>query len=148
MDNEKLANWRNLPCRTRKPRRRRPTGGGYGDSIKIYRKRGCFFTPFGILYKIKNIVVTITFFGVIVILLLANIIKKDGQISISERRKLEQFPAFSITKLFNGTFFDKMDKYLTDQFIKREEFRRLKIGMEFNVLKKKDYISNLSLLQV
>ncbi len=89
--------------------------------------------------KIKNIVVTITFFGVIVILLLANIIKKDGQISISERRKLEQFPAFSITKLFNGTFFDKMDKYLTDQFIKREEFRRLKIGMEFNVLKKKDY---------
>lgn len=89
--------------------------------------------------RIKNIVVTITFFGVIVILLLANIIKKDGQISISERRKLEQIPTFSITKLFNGTFFEKMDKYLTEQFIKREEFRKLKIGMEFNVLKKKDY---------
>ena len=54
--------------------------------------------------NVKNAVITIIFVSVLVITMIVNIAKKDGTISISERRKLEQFPSFSIYKLFNGNF--------------------------------------------
>lgn len=54
--------------------------------------------------NVKNAVITIIFVSVLVITMIVNIAKKDGTISISERRKLEQFPSFSIYKLFNGKF--------------------------------------------
>ncbi len=46
--------------------------------------------------NVKNAVITIIFVSVLVITMIVNIAKKDGTISISERRKLEQFPSFSI----------------------------------------------------
>ena len=55
--------------------------------------------------KVKNVVITIMFVSVLVITMIVNIAKKDGTISISEIRKLEQFPSFSIYKIFNGKFF-------------------------------------------
>lgn len=89
--------------------------------------------------KIKNIVVTVVFLSTIIGLSIVNILKQDTEISISERRKLEQFPNFSISKLFDGSFFTKFDKYAMDQFVQRDEFRRLKVGVEFNLLKKQNY---------
>lgn len=89
--------------------------------------------------KLKNIVVTIVFVFIIIIFFIANIMKKDDTISIAERRKLEQFPQISVKTVFTGTFFDKFNKYATDQFVKREEFRKLKINTEFNLLGKSDY---------
>ncbi len=89
--------------------------------------------------KIKNIIITIVFLIIIIIPFFINIIKKDTQISISERRKLEQFPEFTISKLFDGTFFEKFEKYTMDQFWKREEFRKIKVNTELKVLNKKDY---------
>ena len=74
--------------------------------------------------KLKNVVVTIAFVFIIVIFFIANIIKKDDTISIAERRKLEQFPQISAKTVFNGTFFNKFNKYTTDQFVLREEFRK------------------------
>ena len=58
--------------------------------------------------NVKNAVITIIFVSVLVITMIVNIAKKDGTISISERRKLEQFPSFSIYKLFNGKFFENL----------------------------------------
>lgn len=89
--------------------------------------------------KVKNIVVTVVFISIITALSIINILKKDTDISISERRRLEHFPEFSVSKLFDGTFFTKFDKYTMDQFVQRDEFRRLKIGVEFNILKKQNY---------
>ena len=89
--------------------------------------------------KVKNIIITIVFLIIIIIPFFINIIKKDTQISISERRKLEQFPEFTISKLFDGTFFEKFEKYTMDQFWKREEFRKLKVNTELKILNKKDY---------
>ena len=66
--------------------------------------------------KIKNIVITVMFIAILVITMIVNIIKKDDDVSISEKRKLEQFPRFSTRQLFNGTFFNKLEKYTTDQF--------------------------------
>ena len=89
--------------------------------------------------KVKNVVITIMFVSVLVITMIVNIAKKDSTISISERRKLEQFPSFSIYKLFNGKFFEKFDKYTTDQFTYRDNLRKIKVETELNIFKKKDY---------
>lgn len=89
--------------------------------------------------QIKNRIITILFVLVLVTFLILNIIKKDQEISLSERRKLEQFPEFTISKLFDGTFFEKFEKYTMDQFWKREEFRKIKVNTELKVLNKKDY---------
>ena len=89
--------------------------------------------------KIKNILVITTFVGVITIMLLVNIIKEDTQISVSERRKLEQFPEISFEKIVDGSFFSKFDKYVTDQFVARETFRKTKVLSEKEVFRKLDY---------
>lgn len=92
--------------------------------------------------RIKNIVVTISFLFVIISIVLLNIMKENTQISLSERRKLEQFPKISIKTLFNGSFFEKIEKYTMDQFLAREEFRSLKANIEISILKKQD-INNI-----
>lgn len=88
--------------------------------------------------KTKNIVVSISFLFVIIIILILNIIKEDTKLSLSERRKLKQFPKLSMETLINGNFFENFDKYTMDQFIQREIFRTLKTNIEISLLKKKD----------
>lgn len=88
--------------------------------------------------KVKNVVVTISFLFVIIILLIANIIKEDAEVSLAERRRLQQFPKLSAEELFKGSFFEKFEKYTMDQFVQREAFRSLKTNIEMNVLKKQD----------
>lgn len=88
--------------------------------------------------KVRNVVVTISFLFVIIILLIANLIKQDTEVSLAERRKLQQFPELSAEGLFKGSFFEKFEKYTMDQFVQREAFRSLKTNIEMNVLKKQD----------
>lgn len=89
--------------------------------------------------NVKNIVTTLLFVLIIVLIFIINLVKEDDLISISERRKLQQFPEFSFASLTNGTFFEKFDKYTTDQFWKREDFRSAKTFVELDILKKQDY---------
>ena len=77
--------------------------------------------------KIKDIVVTIVFLITIISLFLINIIKKDTDISIAERRKLATMPELTTKSLLDGTYFKKFDSYVTDQFIERDTFRKIKI---------------------
>ena len=88
--------------------------------------------------KVKNVVITITFLFVIIIIMLLNFIKKDEEISITERRKLVLFPEFSFSKLIDGSFIKKFENYTMDQFIKRDEFRKLKVVIEQKVLGRND----------
>ena len=83
--------------------------------------------------KLKNIIVSLTFTLFICIIFVINVFKKDNDISVSERRKLEQFPKFSLKSFANGTFFKKFDTYTTDQFIKRDDFRTLKAILELKI---------------
>ena len=53
-----------------------------------------------------------------------NVIKKDTDISIAERRKLATMPELTTKSFFDGTYFKKFDSYVTDQFIKRDTFRQ------------------------
>lgn len=88
--------------------------------------------------KIRNIIVTTSFMFVIIIMFMLNVIKEDEKISLSERRKLQQFPNFSTKELLNGMAFESFEKYTMDQFIQREAFRSLKTNIEIHVLKKQD----------
>ena len=75
--------------------------------------------------KNKSKIISILFIFILILGFLINILKKDETISIAERRKLEQFPKISISEVFDGTFFNKFDKYVTDQFFERELFRKI-----------------------
>lgn len=87
--------------------------------------------------KIKDILILVIFFITITIVFLFNIIKKDDTISTSERRKLQQFPEISYKYLIDGTFFDKFEKYTTDQFVFRENLRTFKASLDLKL--KKNY---------
>ena len=82
--------------------------------------------------KIKDIVVTFVFLITIISLFLINIIKKDTDISIAERRKLATMPELTTKSLLDGTYFKKFDSYVTDQFIERDTFRKIKIDIELS----------------
>lgn len=104
------------------------------------------------LDKTKNIVVTITFAILLILFFLANILKKDTEISITERRKLASFPQITIKSVLDGSFSNKFERYTTDQIIKREEFRKLKSNLELNLFRKKDnnkiYMYKNSLIKI
>ena len=51
--------------------------------------------------KLKNIIVIVTFITIIFGMLFLNIIKKDEQISITERRKLATMPNFTVKELIS-----------------------------------------------
>ena len=71
-------------------------------------------------------------FGVMVFALPAH------AISISERRKLAQFPAFTAAAFFSGTYFRDLETFMLDQFPWRDQFLRLKAFNQFYVFWLKD----------
>lgn len=88
--------------------------------------------------KQKYIIEIVLFILIIFGILILNIIKKDEDISVVERRKLEQMPSFSIDKITSGTYSDNFEKYATDQFIFRENLRLVKNIFHLKLLKQKD----------
>ena len=82
------------------------------------------------------------FVGLFAILLggfgIGNILKADETYSMSERRTLAQFPAFSLESLSSGTFMTAFEKYTQDQFLGRETFRSAKAAAELYGFAKKD----------
>lgn len=88
--------------------------------------------------KIKNVVVTITFLLFLFLVFLANVLKKDMDISLTERRELAKFPDITIKTILNGSASKKWEKYTTDQMVKREEFKNLKSTLEMSVFHKRD----------
>ena len=82
--------------------------------------------------KIKDIVVTIIFLFTVISLFLINVIKEDTDISVVERRKLATMPELTTKSLFDGTYFKKFDSYVTDQFVERDAFRKIKIDIELS----------------
>lgn len=85
--------------------------------------------------RLKDIIVVIIIPSFLVIMMFINIIKKDCEVSITERRKLEQFPGLALSNIVDGTFMKKFDKYSTDQFYNRDGFRLLKANIDLNIYK-------------
>ena len=64
--------------------------------------------------------------------------KEDTELSEWERRKLQQFPEITFERVMDGKFMKDFVSYMTDQFPLRNEFRRLKANVLFNVYQQKD----------
>lgn len=80
--------------------------------------------------KIKDIVITITIPAFIITLMFINILKKDTDVSLTERRPLAKKPELTIKNILDGSFMTSFDKYTTDQFYHRDEFRLLKARID------------------
>lgn len=85
-----------------------------------------------------NQVITIIFITFLIGIVILNIITKDIEISIAERRKLKTFPKFEVELLIDGSFMAEFEKYALDQFPFRETFRKIKGNLDFFVFHKKD----------
>lgn len=83
--------------------------------------------------KYKDIVISVLFVLILSLFFILNVFKSDVSVSLSERRKLTLMPKFSLKSLFNGTYFNEIDKYTTDQFIYRDNFRILKAKMDLSI---------------
>ncbi len=88
--------------------------------------------------RIKAIIISAIFCLVVFGLTIVQAILPDEEVSVSERRKKQQFPQISITTLTNGEFSKNFEKYLCDQFPLRDTFRQLKAFVHFNILRQKD----------
>lgn len=63
---------------------------------------------------------------------------KPQEISVSERRRLAQFPALTAESVLDSSFMNGLERYSQDQFPFRESLRRLKSGILFGVYRQKD----------
>lgn len=88
--------------------------------------------------KIKNIIVTIGFVGILMGVFLANLIIEDKKISTTERRQLAQLPEISLSKVISGDVMEKWEDYVADQFVVRDLFRTIKSAWSINIFNQKD----------
>ena len=65
-------------------------------------------------------------------------VRPSDEISESERRKLQQFPAISVKELLSGDWMEDFESYTLDQFPLRDAFRRVKALTHYNLLGQKD----------
>lgn len=85
-----------------------------------------------------NIIVSVCFAVLLAAVMIANIVLPDTIISVSERRRLKQFPSCSLDSLIDGEFFSELDDYALDQFVWRDGFRSVKSLLVYKVLRQKD----------
>lgn len=65
-------------------------------------------------------------------------IRPSEAYSVSERRKLAQFPKFSYETVAEGKFMADFEKYALDQFPFRDGFRKMKAWVSRNIFRKTD----------
>lgn len=78
----------------------------------------------------KNKAITFVFAGVILSLSVLNALKPDKEFSAMENRTLAQLPKFNIEDLKSGVYASKVDTYINDQFIGRDNFLMAKSDIE------------------
>ena len=87
----------------------------------------------------KNFRVPAIILGAIIYVfaMLCIVLPKDD-ISESERRKLAEFPKFSLESFMSGKFAKDFEEYATDNFPFRDAFRTIKSSVNFDVFQKSD----------
>jgi len=84
--------------------------------------------------KIYVLLVAAVFFGVTAFAWF----KPADDFSVTERRQLKQFPAFSIQTLLSGKFMSQFEEYALDQFPLRDTFRSIKAFTHLYVFQQAD----------
>lgn len=88
--------------------------------------------------KHSYVLTTLLFAGFLCIFSVWRILKTDDELSVSERRKLSEFPELNAGSVISGKFMDEFEDYAVDQFPMRDGFRRLKAATSFYALRQKD----------
>ena len=86
----------------------------------------------------KNKIITISFIIIIFGMFFTNLIVKDSDISILERRRLAQFPKVTFENIINGKWIDDFEKYTQDQFVGRDLLKNIKSFWSINIFNQKD----------
>ena len=81
------------------------------------------------LKRYQRILITI-FYIILIFFLIASLIMPDKKMSEQENRTLTQFPQLTTTSIINGHFFSQLDDYLSDQFLLRDQFMKLKVRVD------------------
>ncbi len=76
--------------------------------------------------KYKNIITVVLFAVIILSLSLLSVFSKKDRYSESERRAMEKFPEITNETVFSGEFSEKFELYATDNFYKRDLWRKIK----------------------
>ena len=84
--------------------------------------------------KKRAITITAVFALLVFGFALWHLLMPDGEISVFERRKLEQKPQFNRESIFDGTFSKDLEDYLLDQFPLRQKFVTLNTSMRYYAL--------------
>lgn len=83
--------------------------------------------------KLRHYLTSAAFALIIFLFAAAHILLPDRDVSVSERRPLDQFPNITVQAIMNGSFGDQLEEYLLDQFPLREQLRSLKALWHFDV---------------
>ncbi len=78
-----------------------------------------------------DLIITLVFAVFIYGIAFANIICKDRTFSEMENRMLAGKPAFSAERLWSGEFMSDFENYVTDQFVARDSFIKMKSAGEY-----------------
>ena len=88
--------------------------------------------------KLRSILTSAVFCAVLLGFALSHLLLPDRDLSVSERRKLEQLPTLTVEAVMNGRFGDELEDYLLDQFPLRDGLRQLKALWQFKVFRQSD----------
>ena len=88
--------------------------------------------------KLKDALTSAVFIIVIGGFFIANLLVPAPAILISERRVPAKFPELTANTVFSGNFMGKFDAYAADNFVLRDEFRRIRSFMVFDIYMLKD----------
>ena len=80
--------------------------------------------------KIFDIICSVIFFGFLVIMAVVTLILPKERFSDMENKTLQSFPKFSTKALFDGTYLDKIETYVSDHFAGRVSWIELKADAE------------------
>ena len=97
-----------------------------------------------------QLIVCIVFFAALVILPAATVIMPKESFSQVENKSLEPMPEFSFSELINGNYTDKLEKYLSQHFVGRTSWIKLKSKFEYACGKREQngiYILNDRLIE-
>ena len=79
--------------------------------------------------QIANLIGKI-FILILFLVLIINLIVPDRKESEMENRALESCPSFNMTTIMSGDFMEQWETYLSDQFVGRNMWRSIKVGLD------------------
>ncbi len=88
--------------------------------------------------KTKHIVITFVMVAFFLSVSLFAWLKPADEFSLSERRRLSQFPELSFKTVVSGDFMSNFENYTLDQFPLRDKFRTLKALVTLNIFNQSD----------